>query len=121
MVFSGCMRHLILILILFSLATGLAAQERPDFKVTRTQKPPVIDGNLDDEAWSTEPLVTGDWLSYDPLYGEKQAQRTEVHAGYDDRYLYFAFHCLDSEPDKIRTTISRRDNVWNDDWVGLSL
>ena len=35
--------------------------------------------------------------------------------------IYFAFKCLDPEPDKIRTTISRRDNVWNDDWVGVSL
>ena len=25
-------------------------------------------------------------------------------------YIYFAFHCFDNEPDKIRTTISRRDN-----------
>src|SRR5262249_4765161 len=33
----------------------------------------------------------------------------------------FAFKCFDAEPDKIRTTISRRDTVWNDDWVGVSL
>ena len=49
------------------------------------------------------------------------ALRTEVRIAYDDRNLYFAFHCFDSEPDKIRTTISRRDNMFNDDWVGLSL
>jgi hypothetical protein len=29
--------------------------------------------------------------------------------------------CFDSEPGRIRTTISRRDNVSNDDWVGVSL
>ena len=45
----------------------------------------------------------------------------EVRATYDDRYLYFAFRCLDPEPAKVRTTISRRDNMWSDDWVGLSL
>src|SRR4029077_5713347 len=65
----------------------------------------------------------GDWVSYNPLYGEKaqQQQRTEVRIAYDDRYIYFAFHCFDSEPGKIRTTISRRDDVFNDDWVALSL
>ena len=49
------------------------------------------------------------------------AQRTEVRVTYDSKALYFAFHCIDPEPDKIRGTLSRRDQQWNDDWVGLSL
>ena len=49
------------------------------------------------------------------------ARRTDVWVAHDDRYLYFAFRCYDDEPEKIRTTISRRDNVFGDDWVGLSL
>ena len=49
------------------------------------------------------------------------AQQTEVRAVYDERYLYFAFRCLDPEPGKVRSTISRRDNMFDDDWVGLSL
>ena len=60
-------------------------------------------------------------MSYNPLRGEPERQRTEVWIGYDRDAIYFAFRCLDAEPDKIRTTISRRDNVWNDDWVGVSL
>ena len=40
---------------------------------------------------------------------------------YDDRNIYFAFHCFDNEPDKIRTTISRRDSAFNDDWIAMSL
>ena len=35
--------------------------------------------------------------------------------------MYFAFRCIDSQPEKIRTTISRRDNAWSDDWAGFSL
>ena len=35
--------------------------------------------------------------------------------------MYFAFRCLDSEPGKIRTNITRRDNAFGDDWVGVSL
>jgi len=107
--------------VVFISVSQLVAEDRPDFKITRTEKAPLIDGNLNDDAWNIEPLPLTEWLSYDPLYGEKQQQRTEVRVTYDDRYLYFAFHCLDSEPDKIRTTISRRDNIFNDDWVGLSL
>ena len=44
-----------------------------------------------------------------------------MRIAYDDRNVYFAFHCFDPEPRRIRTTISRRDNMFSDDWVGLSL
>jgi len=85
------------------------------------ETPPKIDGRLDAGEWSAEPLPTGEWVSYNPLYGERLPQHTTVWAGYDKRYLYFAFRCTDPDPAKIKTTIARRDNVWNDDWVGLKL
>ena len=107
--------------IVLSFRLQILAQDRPSFDVVRTDVAPKIDGVLDDELWKQPPLILGDWISYNPLYGEKQALRTEVRVGYDERNLYFAFHCFDAEPDKIRTTISRRDNIFNDDWVGLSL
>ena len=103
------------------LPTVSHAQSLPEFHISRAQQPPKIDGDLHDEAWNDDPLVLGDWLSYNPLYGTKMPQRTEVRIAYDDRNLYFAFHCFDNEPDKIRTTISRRDTIFNDDWVGFSL
>ena len=40
---------------------------------------------------------------------------------YDDHYFYFAFKCDDPDPSAIKTSISRRDNIGGDDWVGLSL
>jgi hypothetical protein len=102
-------------------AAAAAAQERPRVEPQRTAAPPQIDGLLDDAAWQSPALPLSEWLTYNPLNGEKIEQRTEVRAAYDDRYLYFAFHCLDPEPAKVRTTISRRDNMWGDDWVGLGL
>lgn len=100
-----------------------AAQEpaRPQLQAARLTTPPAIDGVLDDEAWSGEPLQTGDWLSYDPLYGSALPQKTQVWVGYDSRYLYFAFRCEDPEPARIKTSVTRRDNIWSDDWVGISL
>ena len=97
------------------------AQERPDIPVSRTMQAPKIDGVLDDEVWNAAPLILGDWLSYNPLYGQAMSNATEVHVAYDDRYIYFAFHCIDTDPKRIRTTLSRRDNSFNDDWIGLSL
>ena len=48
-------------------------------------------------------------------------QKTLVWMAYNQGNLYFAFRCNDPEPDKIKTSLARRDTMWNDDWVGLSL
>lgn len=89
--------------------------------LTRTEHPPAIDGHLDDAAWSAPPLDLPEWVTYNPVSGQTLAQKTEVRATYDDSAIYFAFHCIDPEPDKVRATLSRRDQLFNDDWVGLSL
>jgi hypothetical protein len=105
-----------------ALAASAAAAERPTIEPVRASQPPSIDGRLDDAVWQVAtPLPQTDWLTYNPLNGDHIQQRTEVRVAYDDRYLYFAFRCIDPEPGKVRGTLSRRDNVWNDDWVGLSL
>jgi len=82
---------------------------------------PKLDGVLDDDVWAGEPLPAQNWVSYNPLRGEPEQQRTRVWMAYDDQALYFAFRCYDAEPERIRTTITRRDNAWNDDWVAISL
>ncbi len=97
------------------------APSRPQVVAERLASPPRVDGVLEDDAWKGPALPLGEWLTYNPLNGDKLAQTTEVHVRYDDRALYFAFHCLDPEPGKVRSTLSRRDQLWNDDWVGLSL
>jgi uncharacterized protein DUF5916/cellulose/xylan binding protein with CBM9 domain len=102
-------------------AAAALAEDRPRLEPVRVTTPPVIDGKLDDEVWRGEALAPSEWLTYNPLNGEKLPQATEVRAAYDSRYLYFAFRCLDAEPGRVRSTLSRRDNLWNDDWVGLSL
>ena len=76
---------------------------------------------LDDAAWKMRPLPLTEWLTYNPAYGDTLAQKTDVWMAHDKNYLYLAFRCLDPEPRKIKTSIARRDTIWNDDWVGLSL
>jgi len=82
---------------------------------------PRIDGVLDDRAWTAAPVVTTDWLSYNPLHGDRIPQNTQVWVAYDAEALYFAFQCDDPEPDRIKTSVAKRDNIGADDWVGLSL
>ena len=94
---------------------------RPSLAAVAITDPPTIDGLLDDIAWRGDPQPTGEWLSYNPLYGDPIPQQTRVWMAYDARYLYFAFQCDDPNPPAIRTSITKRDNIWADDWVGLSL
>jgi hypothetical protein len=98
-----------------------AADDRVQLNLVRTAQPPVIDGALIDAAWQTPPLELTEWTTYNPVRGQTLTQTTEVRMTYDDTGLYFAFRCVDPEPSKVRATMSRRDGLWNDDWVGLSL
>jgi len=93
----------------------------PPLLPVRAPVAPVIDGTLDDSVWQGPELPTGAWGSYNPLHGETIPQQTHVWIAYDDRYIYIAFRCDDPEAAKIKTSITRRDNIWSDDWVGLSL
>jgi hypothetical protein len=111
----------VLLALVLAVSPGLAEEERPRLDPVRTTTPPTIDGVLDDAAWQGAALPLTEWLTYNPLNGDKLAQQTEVRAVYDDRYIYFAFRCLDPDPAGVRTNISRRDNMFNDDWVGFSL
>ncbi|HEX6162685.1 MAG TPA: DUF5916 domain-containing protein [Vicinamibacterales bacterium] len=118
------MRAIAIAAIVLSSAAPAAAQIA-DIPASRITTPPKIDGILDDEAWQIAPLpmTIEQWKSYNPNRGDQmpEAFRTEVRVAYDDRNVYFAFHCFDNEPDKIRTNVSRRDSAFNDDWIALSL
>jgi hypothetical protein len=110
-VLAGC----ILLVLVFS---ALPAQEilRP----LRTDTPPIIDGRLDEAVWQQAPVVGG-FTTYNPDYGKAMSERTEVRMAYDNENLYFAFRCFDSEPDKVKSVVTSRDNNRADDWVCINL
>src|SRR6185436_18607085 len=60
---------------------------------------------------------------YNPNRGDDMPDvyKTEVRITYDDRNIYFAFHCFDNEPGKIRTNVAKRDAAFSDDWIAISL
>jgi hypothetical protein len=80
-------------------------------------KPPVIDGKLDDDVWKNA-AVLKDFYQVQPGDNIAPSKPTEVMLGYDSRFIYVAFHCYD-EPDKVRANIPKRDNIFNDDYVGI--
>ena len=88
--------------------------------LTKTAVPPVIDGVLDDAAWSMALKYDG-FKTFKPDYGKDASQKTEAYVAYDAENFYFAFRCYDSEPSKIKAAVSKRDNVFQDDLVFINL
>jgi hypothetical protein len=105
------------------LSSTAFAQTPAEYKVPRAAEAPKLDGILDDQVWTGAPMPTGQWVSYNPTRGDNMPDvyKTDVRIAYDDRNVYFAFHCFDNEPDKIRTNVAKRDSTFSDDWIALSL
>lgn len=79
-----------------------------------------IDGKLDEAAWQQQPL-NPEFRAYIPIYDKPFPLETKVWAVFDNANIYFAFKCFDPEPEKIKTSIVRRDKIQNDDHVGILL
>jgi len=62
--------------------------------------------------------VTG-FVQRSPNDGAASSQRTDVYLGYDDRNLYAVFVAFDTEPENVRANLAPRENVDNDDRVGI--
>src|SRR6266545_8072995 len=70
----------ILVLSQFAAAANAQAVARPELHAERATTPPKLDGVLDDAAWAHEPMALEPWVSYNPLRGEPEKQRTSVAA-----------------------------------------
>jgi len=79
---------------------------------------PVIDGAIDDEAWSAASLAGG-YLQRDPDNGTAMTEQTRIQVVYDDRHLYIAVVCEDSSPGDIAAALSRREDFGATDFVGI--
>jgi hypothetical protein len=95
-----------------------AVKEAP-VRIPRLETAPVIDGQLNDAVWQTA-TVLGDFLQIQPGDNVAPSSPTEVMIGYDAKHLYIAFR-IKQDRDKVRATVARRDNIFNDDYVGVYL
>lgn len=106
------------------LAIGLAVQAQPGpplLRVPRLERPLVLKGDLSDPLWAQARLDLPPFRTYSPTRGDILPQDTEVYLACDDAHIYVGFRCRDREPGAIKASLARRDAMWNDDWVGLSL
>ncbi len=78
---------------------------------------PDIDGVLDDPVWDTVDWE-GDFVEQRPDENTAPDHQTTFKIAYDQRALYIAVRCYDSEPDKIVRRLSRRAG-FEGDWIGF--
>jgi hypothetical protein len=97
----------------------LPIEKKNPITIPRFDKPPVIDGNLNDPVWQSA-VTLKDFYQIDPGDNTAPSKPTEVMIGYDPKFLYIAFRAFD-EPDKVRSTVAKRDNIFSDDYVGFYL
>ena len=81
--------------------------------VPRLDKPPVIDGHLNEDEWR-QAVVLKDFYQTNPGDNTEPTKPTIVYIGYDSRFFYLAVHAYD-DPDKVRATVAQRDRVFGED------
>ncbi|HEY0101650.1 MAG TPA: carbohydrate binding family 9 domain-containing protein [Pyrinomonadaceae bacterium] len=91
------------------------ARKDATVRIPRFESAPLIDGQLNDAVWRSA-TVFGDFLQTQPGDNVAPTHPTEALMGYDAKNLYLAFR-VKQDRDKVRATVARRDNIFNDDYV----
>jgi len=112
---------LFLSFLLFSIVIN-AQKNSKSINALRVTKAPVIDGNLNDEAWAMAEMAK-DFIMFRPGSGEKEPdnQKTEVKVIYDDEAIYFGAYLYDDNINNIPKESATRDNFGQADWFGVIL
>ena len=95
----------------FLFISNLISQERRVIEVKRFDKPPKIDGLLDDDQWSKSIPATK-FERWQPNNGQTEQPGYEnfVYMGYDDNAIYIGG--VFKNPNPIPVEFSQRDNIW---------
>ncbi len=79
-------------------------------------RPPALDGTLDDPAWQTSPPCRLFYEYYKPQPGPGKL-KTEMRLLYDDKGVYLGVTNFDEKMDGVKAVYTTRDadNLWQDD------
>ncbi len=92
-----------------------------ELRVPRVARRPVIDGVLEEGAWSGA-AVLDRWVQVNPGDNGPPYGRTIAYLGYDDRAFYLAIRATD-QPGRIRYRLHERDAITSQaqDYIGISI
>ena len=98
---------------------AIPPEKRSPVSIPKFEVPPVIDGKLDDEIWK-KAAVFKDFVQIQPGDNIAPSRETIAYVGYDEKFLYVAWHAFEDR-NLIRATIAKRDDVFGDDNVRVTL
>jgi hypothetical protein len=101
-------------------ASGAAAADPRALAIQRAPGPIRIDAELDDAGWAGATRITG-FVERTPREGAEPPVATEALVTYDETHLYVAIIARDPNPREIRAALQPRNQLWNDDWMGVLL
>jgi hypothetical protein len=96
-----------------SLAVNAQAQTNnpenlKEFRATRVDTPPVLDGRLDDEVWQRSDVID-DFHQIRPGDGTEPSEKTQVYMVYTEDALYIGARMYDSNPELIAAPVIRHN------------
>jgi hypothetical protein len=96
-------------------APGLAA-----YRLTAATAAPVLDGRLDDAAWSSADSLHS-FTQKEPEEGKPARFPTVARVVFDETAVYVGVRAYDPDPSKMVAQLTRRDEDSSSDWLLLAL
>ena len=79
-----------------------------------------VDGNIDEAIWQSAALISLDYITR-PFENTTPPVTTTARIFENGNMLYIGFSAQDNNPDAIRALFRDRDQVWDNDLVGIKL
>jgi hypothetical protein len=111
---------LILVFLFFGIGSALGSDPER-LVIPKLTQAPKIDGVLDNPIWEQEALRIENFVQLSPKERGVPSEKTVAYLGYNEKNLYVAFRCFDSEVKKLRASVTNRDNCIDDDWIIIFL
>lgn len=109
----------ILTLVSFIFGQNIQPEEKT-YHIPKSPSEIKIDGKMNEKAWSGALQLNLD-VEVMPAENVKAPVKTDCFLTYDDSHLYVGFRAYDPHPQKIRAYLSDRDEIMQDDLVGIIL
>ena len=112
----------LLVLVLFQTSLIGFSQETINFEIPLIDRPPTLDDFSGMQPSSEIAVMMSraqDFTQREPSNGDPATQETVVYAAYDSDNFYAIFLAFDTEADQVRANFAPREEIQNDDWVGL--
>ncbi len=93
---------------------------QPEIRAVFTEKPPAIDGSLNDDAWKNASIIN-ELFQREPNPGKPVSEKTEFYFLYDHNNIYIGIRCFDNPEGITAKELARDVSLGDDDRVQIIL